>query len=293
MKLYTQRKSSPHRTLIYIFQQQVRQRLLAVLEDHISKPKDNFFNDLGHALVQTYGYLQRSSFEAARTSNNPVIEHYFRCSDEQVLDFFEAAFQNRQYNGGQDGIDSLNNVLQDTGIGYRFTDYPAKESIGLFFPKKVAVNSGFPEAHRITDEHIYQTVVKPAIQFLSEAEFSISHDELLRSLSACRQNEPEDSITLACAAYESFLKTLLSIKGHSFNKDKDACSRLVKICIANDILPSFYEQCLISPATIRNKLGDAHGRGPTKTHEPLVEHSDHMINLVCSNILLLKKCAGL
>ena len=135
--------------------------------------------------------------------------------------------------------------------------------------------------------------MKPVIHFLSGTEFSIAHDELLRALSAVRQNEPEDSITLACAAYESFLKTVLTIRGHSFNHDKDTCSKLVKICMANDILPSFYESCLISPATIRNKLGDAHGRGPNKMHEPMVQNADHMINLVCSNILLLKKCVGL
>jgi len=74
---------------------------------------------------------------------------------------------------------------------------------------------------------------------------------------------------------------------------KNGETSVVKLIIENGLLPGFYESCLISPATIRNRLGDAHGRGPEKRHEPNTDQADHMINLVCSNILFLRKMVEL
>ena len=288
MKIYTQRKSAPKRQLLYHFDELIRSRLLTVLNGLVTGPFSNFLSQLGFEIMKAYGYMAHSSFEAARASDDPVIEHFFRCDNEQVLDFLELAFRQSKYRRGQEGVDSINSVLQDSAIGYRFSTFPQNESHGLFGLTRL-LESRFPEAYRITDEQVHQFVVKPTLQFLSGPEFSISHDELMKALAACRQNETEDAITLAGAAYESFLKTILKLKKCSFDPDKDTCSRLVKLVIENGLLPSFYESCFISPATIRNRLGDAHGRGPEKRHEPNTDQADHMINLVCSNILFLRK----
>lgn len=291
-KLYTQRKRPPRRELIYQFDEALRKRLLAVFKDYISGSFSEFLHSLGQDLIKSYGYLKRSTFEAVKASDIPVLEHFIRSENEEVLDFFEAAIRNPQYIGEQEGVNALNSVLQEEGIGYRFSEFSFETSKSLFGLKRKSIYS-FSEAHRINDEHVYQTVVRPALQFISNTEFKISHNELMKALAACRQNEPEDAITLAGAAYESFLKTVLKIRSCSFDPDKDTCSRLVRIIIDNDMLPSFYESCFISPATIRNKLGDAHGRGPEKSYEPNTDQASHMINLVCANMLLLRKCAEL
>jgi hypothetical protein len=124
--------------------------------------------------------------------------------------------------------------LQDCAIGYRFSTFPQKESHGLFERTRLP-ESRFPEAYRITDEQVHQFVVKPTLQFLSGPEFSVSHEELMKALAACRQNETEDAITLAGAAYESFLKTMLKLKKCSFDQEKDTCSGLVKLIIENSL----------------------------------------------------------
>ena len=58
-------------------------------------------------------------------------------------------------------------------------------------------------------------------------------------------------------------------------------------------MPSFYEACLIAPGTIRNKLGDAHGRGPEKEYQATRETAEHVTHLVCTNILLLRSAGKL
>lgn len=288
-KLYTQRKRPPRRELIYHFDEAFRKRLLAVFKDYISGSFSDFLDSLAQDLIKSYGYLKHSAFEAVRASDNPLLEHFIRCENEKVLDLFEAAIRNPHYTGNQKGVDALNSVLQEEGIGYRFSDFSFKTS-KTFFVFKCHKVTAFPEAHRIDDEQIYKTVVRPALQFISNTEFRISHDELMKALAASRQNEPEDAITLAGAAYESFLKTILRNRNCIFDPDKDTCSSLVRIIIDNDILPSFYESIFVSPATIRNRLGDAHGRGPEKRYEPNTDQASHMINLVCSNMLFLSKC---
>jgi hypothetical protein len=45
--------------------------------------------------------------------------------------------------------------------------------------------------------------------------------------------------------------------------------------------------------TIRNKLSDAHGRGPAAEHVAGKDHADHMIRLVSTNITFLIGLAGL
>ena len=288
MKIYTQRKSEPKKQLLYHFDKPVRSRLLTVLNGLVTGSFSDFLSQLGFEIMKVYGFMEHASYEAAKTSEDPSIEHFFRCDNDQVLDFLELAFRQSKYSGGQEGVDLINSVLENSAIGYRFSTYHQKKSFGIFGRTHLS-ESRFPEAYRITDEQVHQLIVKPTLQFLSRPELSISNDELMKALAACRQKETEDAITLAGSAYESFLKTVLKIKKCSFDPDKDTCSSLVKLIIKNGLLPSFYESCFISPATIRNKLGDAHGRGPEKRHEPNTNQANHMINLVSSNILFLRK----
>ena len=282
-KLYTQRKAPPKTVLLYSFDERVRQRMLATLEGHVPDVWA-FLDSLGNDLVKVYGYLKRSGYEAARTSDNPVVEHLFCCDDEEVLDYFEAAFHQKSYRGQQDGVDEINAVLKDEGIGYRFSDYPAS-----IRKKKGSVPIHFPEGHRLTDGFTYAEIVKPVLGFLIQDGFDVAHDELMRALAASRQGETEDALTLAGAAFESFLKTLMTKKRWQYDADKDTCSALVKKCIARGLVPGFYEACLTVPATIRNRLSDAHGRGPEKAHVATAEAAEHMIHLVCANILFLRQ----
>jgi hypothetical protein len=280
-KLYTQRKAPPKTDVIYVIDDRVRERMLSTLEEHVSGDSASFFHRLERNLVKAYGFLRHPAYEALRRSREPVIEHLFNCSDDEVIDYFEAAFHQQAYGGKQEGIDEINAILEQEGIGFRFSDYPASGK----WRQKAEVH--FPEGHRLSDEFVYATVIKPVLTFLVRDGFEVAHDELMRALAAARQGESEDALTLAGASYESFLKTLMSQKRWEYDAEKDTCSTLVKKCIDHDLVPAFYEACLLSPGTIRNRLSDSHGRGPEKKYEASQKMAEHMLHLVCSNIRFL------
>jgi len=93
MKIYTQRKSAPKKQLLYHFDKLIRSRLLTVLNSLVTGSFSNILSQLGLEIMKFYGFMAHSSFEAARTSKEPSIEHFFCCDNEQVLDFLELAFR--------------------------------------------------------------------------------------------------------------------------------------------------------------------------------------------------------
>jgi hypothetical protein len=285
-KLYTQRKAPPKTDVIYVIDDHVRERMLSTLEEHVSGDMGAFFHGLERDLVKAYGFLRHPAYEAIRRSKEPVIEHLFNCTEDEVIDYFEAAFHQRGYGGKQNGVDEINAVLEQEGIGYRFSDYPVS--------RKWRSNSEvhFPEGHRLSDEFVYTAVIKPALTLLVRDGFEVAHDEFMRALAAARQGDAEDSLTLAGASYESFLKTLMDQRGWKYDADRDTCSTLVRKCIEQGLAPAFYEACLVAPGTIRNKLSASHGRGPEKKHEASQNVATHMLHLVCSNMLFLRECAA-
>jgi hypothetical protein len=89
------------------------------------------------------------------------------------------------------------------------------------------------------------------------------------------------------------LKTICDLQGWRYDPDKDTCARLVKICKENGLFPPLYEAILVGTGTIRNKLGDAHGRGPNPVHQASQEQAAHMIQMTSAHITLLVGLAKL
>jgi hypothetical protein len=65
------------------------------------------------------------------------------------------------------------------------------------------------------------------------------------------------------------------------------------VCRANGLFHPFYKTVLVGTAIIRNKIGDAHGKGPKPEFTATKELADHMLYTVCNNINLLISLAGL
>jgi len=125
-KLFSRRKTpSPevHRNDI---PDQVRTRILAVFSDLCYTTHGGFeklLEDVGNVLFKQYGGLSQSSYVAARRSENPTIEHFYCVKTDYALDFIEACFQQPVYNGGQKGVDEINEIFLETGIGFELTPF--------------------------------------------------------------------------------------------------------------------------------------------------------------------------
>ncbi len=279
-RLFSKRKKTYPTDLRYDLSDEVRSRILLVFKDHCNETnggQEELLAQVGNALIKAYGSLRKSAYIAARRSEHPVIEHFFVCDDEQAIDFIEACFQQIVYRGGQSGVDEVNEIFRENGIGYELTPFIEHE-----YPKVIQRN----------DQIIHESVVEPSLELLSDSRFKVANSEMIKAHSALRVGEFEVAITLSCSAFESFLKTILVVKGWSCDAN-DTCAKLISICRANNLFPPFYCSAFEAIGTVRNKLGDAHGRGPQVTHRALQENAEHMIHMTSAHMIFIAKNATL
>ncbi len=288
--------------MIYGIPDEVRHRILLVLDDAVVNASGNFewfLSQIGRLLLKRYGFLAQSGYVAARRSQNPVVEHFACCDEEQFLYLLEVCFEQDVLCGKQNIVDEINKIFRQSGIGYHFTPFVEHEKkteawiVPGWKQKGLAKEYEYPKAIRSADALIQQSITEPTLILLSDARLKVANSEMLQAQKALRAGEYADAITLSASAFESFLKTICDIKNWTYDKDRDTCSRLIGICRKNDLFPPFYSTSFESIGTIRNKLGDAHGRGPVRTNIAQLEHAEHMVNLTSSSMLFIARLAGL
>ncbi len=116
---------------------------------------------------------------------------------------------------------------------------------------------------------------------------------MLKAFEAYRSGNYAETITKAGAAFESVLKTICTVRKWPHNPDKDTLTPLVNACKDGNLFPGFYVPVMTATGTIRNKLADAHGRGPEVLYPATKDYADHMLQLVSTHINLLVKLAEL
>lgn len=298
-RLFSKRSKSYPTELRYDIPQDVRTRILVVFENNCHETNGGFvelLNNVGRKLIKEYGYIHQSAFRAARRSDNPIIEHFYLCEEEKALDFVELCFQQFNYSGGQEGVDEINEIFRETGSGYELTPYierKVKKENARFGRAGTIIEHEYPTIILKKNTFIHEEVIAPALQLLSDARFHVANKEFLKAHSAIRIGDSEDAITLTCSTFESFLKTIIELKGWTYDPQHATCSKLINICRDNGLFPAFYAPVFEAIGTIRNKIGDAHGRGPTKPHDAKQENADHMVQMVSTHMLFLYKLAGI
>lgn len=293
---FSQRNAPPPSQLRYDVPETMRSRILAILDHHIGNERtmQAFLAEMEDLLCRQYGQLRASSYRAARRSDIPVVEHFYCCPDEHALDFIEACFQLSVQCGGQKAVDEINAVFRQEGVGYELTKFlgPATPKGSVILGKQIAPDQ-LPRVVRVDEQTAHTEMVAPALSLLTTPVLAVANAEMLKAFSDHRAGRHEDAITACGSAFESVLKTICDQKGWAYDRDKDTCSSLVDICYKSGLFPSFYVELFKRVGTVRNKLGDAHGRGPVPQHDVEAAHAEHMLHMTCSHIILLCRLAGL
>ena len=109
----------------------VKYRILAILQERTSQNHSfaSLLNGVGSVLVKAYGGLTRGGYECIR-EDNPVIEHFMSCQTPYALDFIEVCLQQFEYAGEQTGVDEINEVFREHGVGYELTPWREKQRHG-------------------------------------------------------------------------------------------------------------------------------------------------------------------
>lgn len=304
MTLFSRRNNAEQVIYSYRIPEMVRRRLFHTLRqtldtsDNQHLSLDHVFEEMSEKILQRYGGFKSSGFEAARRSDDPVVEHFFYCTDEELMDFLQMLFETRWCGGGQATVEALNRVLEEENIGFELTPY--SETItdggtlfGLFRPGLKTIQPTLPKVLRKDEKRMHAALIKPCLEVLADSRFATANAELMNAFEECRQQKYGDAITDAGAALESVLKTICTEKRWPYDKHKDTCSKLLDICREQGLFHPFYKPILEGTATIRNKLGDAHGKGPTPEYHATKELAEHMLYTVCNNISMLLALAKL
>jgi len=304
MSYFSRRHDPVPDTYRYSIREQVRSRLLHTIRLCLDAQGSNnisistVFEEMRDKLLQRYGDFRRPAHEAARVSNDPVVEHFFRCTDEEVMDFLEMCFETRWNFGRQQMVEALNRVLDEENTGFELSPYSETVSdgatlFGRYSRTAKTVHPHLPKAIRKDEQILHAESVKPCFDALSDPRFATANSELLNAFEEHRRGKHGNAVTDAGSALESVLKIICAHKGWPYDKNRDTCATLLDICRKNGLFPPFYKQVLEGCATIRNKIGDAHGQGPTPEFPATKALAGHMLYSVCNNINLLVSLAAL
>jgi hypothetical protein len=127
-KLFSKRYTPPPARYRYDLPDDIRWRIIHSIEQLTDEfcsrfDIDRMLQEVGERILREYGGLLRPGYDAARVSNHPIVEHFFSSNEEMALDFIEMCFQVWGHCGQQKGVDAINEVFRDAGIGYELTPF--------------------------------------------------------------------------------------------------------------------------------------------------------------------------
>lgn len=217
------------------------------------------------------------------------MEHFFSCNDDKLCDYIEMFFQAGRKLAPV-VVDEINRVFREESMGYELTPVTQQTTKTKWGKRNENV---YPQIIKKTDEFTHEHIIKPALEVLRGRAFAVANAEMLKAHQEFRHGNLDDAITDCGAAFESVLKTICDAKGWPYDPDKDTLARLVSICRDNGLFPGFYAPIFEGTGTVRNKLGDAHGRGPAPLYSVGTEHVEHLLQMTAAHIVLLAKLANL
>jgi hypothetical protein len=205
-----------------MFEDRVRSRILRTFQQLAApdyNPNGTFshlLDDVANVLATQYGDLYRPAYRAASRSDIPAIEHFLGVPDpKMVIDFLLACFRSWHYQAGQKGVDEINQILHEEGIGYEFTAYVERtvEKPGGGWRKKKTIEIDYPEVMLKNEEQTHAEIVKPCLAVLGKPIFKAAGEHMLKAHEHHRNGNCREAITEALSALETTLKTICTEMG--------------------------------------------------------------------------------
>jgi hypothetical protein len=305
-KLYSQRNRPQPDTLRYDVPTEIRRRILATWRQIANRsPAPVVFNlmleEAGELLESKYPLVDKND-GVWRKPPETVIRHFQYCDAEQSLDFIEACLC-ADHNPGPAGVNAVNEIFLDEGIGYSLTPYTVSSidnpsnPLGRFglYPQEIT----YPQIIRRDSEFSHSELVDPAIHLLSGSRYGVANREFLQGLKHYRHGDFEACLNECLKTFESIMKIICDAKKWPYDAARATAKPLIQTCIDNDLFPTFSESQLTAlrtllesgVPTLRNKKA-GHGAGSTPHNVP-AELARYAINLTASTVLLLVEAAKL
>ena len=214
---------------------------------------------------------------------NEFAAFFETCETDHVLDAIEivlrlienaAVYLDHECNAAT-VADEINSRFRQHGIGYQY-------------------KSGQIIVETNRTLHVGATV--PALQLLADPAYEGANEEFLGAHEHYRHRRNAECLVDCLKAFESTMKIICDAKGWPYNQN-DTASKLIKVCLDNDLVPTFSDQQLTSLRTllesgiptVRNKRG-GHGQGVQRVGVP-DSLARYALHLSAATILLLVETA--
>ncbi|MFT5429631.1 MAG: hypothetical protein ACI9OJ_000302 [Myxococcota bacterium] len=140
---------------------------------------------------------------------------------------------------------------------------------------------------------MHAEVVKPALKFLADPDYSGPNAEFLTAHEHYRHGRYASCLVECNKAFESTMKVICEMQGWPFDNDRDGARRLIIKCKDNGLFPPFQQAALThvvgvletAVPTTRNRRA-AHGGGAAPIIVP-ASLAAYGLHMAAANILLL------
>jgi len=231
-------------------------------------------------LCREYGFFNLPSPNYNEFDNNlhELANFFLNEKDiEKVIDVIELSFKvinhaTKHYNYLnrenrikliENAVNELNSRFKEHGVGFQFVEN---------------------EIIRIDSELLHEEAVKPALKLLNQKNYQGAQEEFLSAYEHYRHGKHKESLNDCLKAFESTMKAICDKHKWEYQANATA-KKLIEICFAQDLVPSFWQNQLTSLRSMlessiptgRNKLS-GHGQGtePTTIPNYLVAYMLHM-----------------
>jgi len=182
--------------------------------------------------------------EDSREAKDDLVNWFLREKDnERVLDGIELTFQVIDSYCGQDNylrqrnnrkiadgvVEELNTRFKEHGVGYQFAE---------------------GKLLRVDSQLVHTEAVIPALAVLRAKHFAGAQEEFLSAFEHYRHGKKEEALIDACKSFESTMKAICDKRGWAYDKNKASASDLVNICLAQGLIPSFWQSHFAALRTV-------------------------------------------
>lgn len=241
----------------------------------------SFWEEMHDELQHLYGrpYLLNPHF--SYVVDDDLIPFLEGCETGQFFDFMELAFKlpvsRRIERRAAELVDALNEVFRREDLPYEMTHLVEHEE-PIFYPDEsideepasgysdsgrleiTIVTDAYPQVIRLDEQVPHREAIRPALTALSAPHFKQANDEFRKALRHHRYDEFADCLTACGSALESTLKVICERNDWPYDANA-TLQPLIDTVVGECELAPFFKTSLGVVGQLRNKWGDAHGRG--------------------------------
>lgn len=242
---------------------------------------EQFWSELHVAMQHLYGRPYLHDPKPTLSARSDLGGFLMKCGTAQFFDAMELSFKLssslRFAREANNQVDMFNSMFRVEDLPYEMThlveheetigrpeesidEEPASGYSDWGRPEITIVTDAYPQVIRLDEQVPHREAIQPALTALSAPHFKQANDEFRKALRHHRYDEFADCLTACGSALESTLKVICERNDWPYNANA-TLKPLIETVVGKSSLDPFFKASLEVVGQLRNKWGDAHGRG--------------------------------